>query len=185
MAIYESIEGEIWYPIPGLPGYEISSEWRVRSFLVRGRCAGGSYRGVTTRPRILSIYKLPIGYLAFRTRIDGKARTIYLHHVIAELAYGVRPDGLGILHRDDDKMNNFPSNLVFGTQAENLADARRNGRLRLGEAVRSAKLSRDSISEIRRLAGEGYGPRHLGRLFGVTHSAIIGVLKGRTWGHVP
>lgn len=130
MAVYDpTTPGEIWYPIPSLPGYELSSDLRVRSFRLLGQAKGGVYGGLSDRWRPISIYPLRSGHLAFHVRIDGKARTVYLHHVVAEFAYGPTPPGLMILHRDDDKTNNLASNLGFGTQAINVADQRRNGRV--------------------------------------------------------
>ena len=58
----------------------------------------------------------------------GKQARRYVHHLVAEAWIGPRPPGKLILHRDDDRFNNVPSNLYFGTPSQNMLDAVRNGK---------------------------------------------------------
>lgn len=73
--------------------------------------------------RRLSIFYSPDGY--FKAKINN--RGVILHHVIAELYLGKRPDGLVINHKDCNKTNNHPDNLEYVTIAENIRHAIRHG----------------------------------------------------------
>lgn len=101
---------EKWLPIPSDPNYLVSAQGRVYSkrskLVLKPRRRGKGYAAVA---------------------LTG-GRNAYIHHVVAEAWLGPRPAGLYVLHRDDLKTNNDVSNLYYGSQAENAADALRNGR---------------------------------------------------------
>jgi hypothetical protein len=176
MATFDPTAPEVWYPIPSLPGYEISSHFRVRSFHLRGRSVTGRYGGLTDRPRLLALLPLRAGYLTFHVRVSGRAGVIYLHHVIAELTLGPRPEGMMVLHRDDDKTNNHPSNLYYGTSPENWRDAVANGKATLGHDRKGAKLS---DNEIRDLSRRGVMQKDIASRYGVTQSLVSRIVNGR------
>lgn len=136
MAHFDSTTSEVWYPVPGFSGYEVSSRFRVRSWWRKG----GKRNKRTETPTLLSVWTMKAGYLAFGLRRDGRRVIVYMHHVVAELAHGPRPEGLDVLHRDDVKANNDPSNLYYGTESENTFDRHRNGRAPLGGARTQAKI---------------------------------------------
>lgn len=47
-----------------------------------------------------------------------------------------------------------------------------------------AKLTEDNVREIRQLSNEGYSPRAIATIFGVSRGTIEPILKGETWKHV-
>jgi hypothetical protein len=105
---------ELWEPIAGWEGlYEVSTHGRVRSLDRPGR-----------RGRILK----PFGkYLAVTLNADGFQLDRSVHRIVAE-TFIPNPDDLPLVrHLDDDRSNNNVFNLEWGTQADNMADARRNG----------------------------------------------------------
>jgi hypothetical protein len=105
----------MWRPVVGYEGhYEVSDAGRVRS-LKRGRVALLKYR-VSTK-----------GYPFVQLYLNGKQITRYVHALVAEAFNGPRPDGLEVRHLDGDNTNNVPSNLTYGTHAENIQDAIRHG----------------------------------------------------------
>lgn len=56
-------------------------------------------------------------------------RAASVHRLVALAFIGQPPfDGAFVRHKDDDPTNNKPSNLCWGTQTQNMADAKRNGR---------------------------------------------------------
>jgi DNA invertase Pin-like site-specific DNA recombinase len=53
-----------------------------------------------------------------------------------------------------------------------------------GERKGNAKLNTENVREIRRLRADGMTQREIAERFGITNSAVWGVLSGRTWYHV-
>lgn len=180
-------EDEIWYPIPGFPDYEFSSDQRVRSSYVRGARRKTS----ETQKSILKPINLH-GYAGYPLMRDGVRHRVYVHKIVAALAYGDTPDGLLVLHSDDDKHNNFPSNLTFGTSSDNRRDAIRNGKWKrsptftwkLGTDHRNSKLNDDSVRRIREMAASGQSQSSIAKKFGVSQTAVSHIVLGKTWKHV-
>lgn len=151
---------ESWHPIPSLPGFEVSSRQRIRH-------VGRQPRSVTPTPN-------PDGYLVFK----AGDRLVYLHHVVAEVFIGPRPSGMQVRHLDDVRSNNRPTNLSYGTQAENIADSLRNGTFPVGERNGRAKLTEGDVATILRSRESACA---LASRFGVSDRAIRKVRNGETW----
>ncbi len=132
----------------------------------------------------MTLHVLKNGYLAFSAGGSGLDRKQYVHHIVAGLAHGPRPTGLHVLHRDDDKLNNDPGNLYYGTQKQNMDDCERNGHRRKGEACVGTKLTEEGAREIYRLAHAGHNQRRLGRQFGVTQSTVDRIKRKLNWKHI-
>ncbi len=122
----QSTEAEIWKPVLGHEGmYEVSSLGRVRSL---PRMAKRRGKGDVPVPgRVLSQY-LQDGYPMVKISVGGAGRRRAVHVLVCEAWHGPRPDARAeCRHLDDDKSNLHPSNLQWGTRAENMADRIRNG----------------------------------------------------------
>ena len=60
------------------------------------------------------------GYWKVRVKCsDGKTRSRYVHHLVAEAFLGPRPDGKDLDHIDGDRRNNRPDNLRYCSRREN------------------------------------------------------------------
>lgn len=98
---------ENWKWVPGHEGdLEVSDHGRVR--------------------RYLPGHNDTDGYL----RISGGkrgARALSVHHLVASVFLGPRPEGAVVRHLNDTKTDNRASNLAYGTRADNWADGERNG----------------------------------------------------------
>lgn len=77
-----------------------------------------------------------------------------------------------------------PNHLAWGTQMENVSDARRHGTILQGEARVISKLKAPDVRAIRKLRRRGLTHSDIAREFGVHAATIQAVLNGRTWGHV-
>jgi hypothetical protein len=113
-----SIPGwEEWRPIPSFPSYSASSLGRIYS-RPREHTKGGVLKTRISRRK----------YREVRLhRADGYSRTCRVHALVCEAFYGMAPERQGARHLDGDSLNNLATNLCWGTQAENLEDARRHG----------------------------------------------------------
>lgn len=89
-------------------------------------------------------------------------------------------------HRNGDKLDNRPENVVWGTPAENYADRDAHGATARGERQHLAKLTDEKVSEIRRLlvAGE-HSLEEIGDRYGVTGATVGAIAHRKTWTHVP
>jgi hypothetical protein len=110
-------------------------------------------------------------------------RFIFVATLVAAAFIGPRPDGLEVCHKDDDKDDNRPGNLYYGTRDQNIADSIKNDRWLHGERVPCAKLTEQAVREIWRLK-DTMDDAALGRLYGVTAGAIYRVRRGDNWRHV-
>lgn len=120
---------ERWLPVPGYEGYyEVSNQGRFRSLdrWVMSRWGKPMWR----RGKILS-WAVSVGAKGYpRVYLcrDGEVKEVLVHTTVAAAFLGPRPDGLQVLHWDDDKMNCHVENLRYGTFSDNLYDRARNRR---------------------------------------------------------
>lgn len=166
------IAGEHWLPAPSYPGLEASSEGRVRrSITVSGR-----------RPQILNGGVTRLGYHQSVTTIWGGRKNFKFHQVVADAFHGSKPfDGAVVRHLDGCPTNNRPSNLAWGTAAENSADTVAQGRQTRGSAVNTARLNQGSLVKIKAMKSRGMNGEQIAKHFGVARSTINRFLRGETW----
>lgn len=126
-----------------------------------------------------------------------KGRTYLAHRIAYELTYGPIPEGKYICHTCDNPSCVNPAHLFAGTPKDNSQDMLSKGRHRtaspLGEGNGKSKLTKAEVMEIRRLwdsCSHGFGKhppyttKVLADMFGLSMSAIAGVVRRRVWSHV-
>lgn len=144
---------EVWRKIPGTEHYEASSLGRIRSVghYVEWKTRWGNTGRRWKDGQILQ----PVshrGYLAVSVTL-GKYRCWHVHQLVAAAFHGPCPEGLVIDHKNTNKHDNRPDNLEYVTNTENVKRQYATGLLsNLGETNGKAKLTRESIIEIRRSA---------------------------------
>jgi hypothetical protein len=117
-------------PCPLADYIRVYRDGRIESCLTRGRIGGK-----TDRWRPLAVTRPSGGgsYPTVSLKIDGKFRPVKVHLIVAYAWHGPPKPGQICRHLDDNP-NNFDSdNLAWGTHAENMQDAIRNGRYLVGE----------------------------------------------------
>jgi hypothetical protein len=122
-------------------------------------------------------------------QISISNKTIYAHRVSYELHYGKIPEsedyhGTCICHRCDNRRCVNPNHLFTGSQADNLSDAAKKGRISRGIDKHNAKLSEENITEIREDLSSGFSNEEIGKRYGVSGKTISDVKLGKTWGWV-
>lgn len=111
--MYHDLVEETWLQIPGWQGlYDFSTEYRVRN---------------ARTGKVLKACLSKQGYLVFYFWRDGKKHVKKLHKIVMEIYVGPCPDGMEVLHKDDNKLNCHRSNLEYGTHQRNMVDVVRNG----------------------------------------------------------
>ncbi len=157
---------EFWKQIPGWP-YEASSLGRIR-------------HAVSLKPLKAEISKQ--GYQRVRLCANGVQKAVKVHRMVC-LAFHGFPfgDAKVARHLDDNKNNNTPENLAWGTHADNHSDALRNGRVPLGMETWNSRLTDEDVLAIRR---SNESSRVLGKRLNLDHSYIRSIRRGERWTHV-
>lgn len=105
--------------------YEVSDHGRVRGVerLVK------SSRGYRKLPRALlfGFYNKKTKYHCVSLSRNGKRKVVAIHALVAAVFIGPRPDGLEVRHLDGYSLNNYRSNLEYGTPSQNRYDSVRHG----------------------------------------------------------
>jgi hypothetical protein len=105
LAQADYFDDEVWLPIVGHPGWEISDRGRVRG--------ANNHRIVYTD-----------GDRYPRVWLNGEQRRV--HVLMAVTWLGPRPFGQQVLHADDQPANCHIRNISYGTPAQNAADREHN-----------------------------------------------------------
>jgi hypothetical protein len=157
--------GEVWRPVVRNPLYEVSSEGRVRNVAT----------GCVLRPGVTEGYERVV-----LCSLGGPKKNASIHRLVAEAFFG--PSDLTVNHKTGDTRDNSVANLEYATRAENNLHSARTLGTNCGERNPKAKMSWDSVIEMRMLRGF-YGMRFvdLARRFGLDKSTVRAICRGDTW----
>lgn len=132
---------EIWLPIPGHDGYEASNTMQVRSVdrVVEMFNQHGPYLR-TFKGKVLSQRTTSRGYMTVTIGV--------VHRLVCMAFHGPPPSEDSVArHLDDDKMNNSPGNLAWGSVRQNNVDSVRNGKHRNQNSTK-VSCSKDGHPEV-------------------------------------
>ena len=162
---------EIWVVIKGFDNYSISNFGNLKN-------------NKTNRLRVQS--KDSSGYACCTLSLKGKTYTKSIHRLVAETFIYNRFNKPQVNHKDGNKLNNRYDNLEWCTSSENLKHAYDTD-LKVatkGEANGQSKLTAEQVKYIR----ENYvkysrekGSYALARMFGVSSTTILDVIKEKNW----
>ncbi len=100
-----------------------------------------------------------------------------------------RLDSRCVLHRCDNRSCVNPEHLYLGDRLENAQDIKRHGRSHLirdpkiGSRNPSAKLTEESVREIRAALRRGEVARRVAERFGVSSATVSQIKTGKVWAH--
>lgn len=107
------------------------------------------------------------------------------HRLSYTIHFGPVPDGLSVLHRCDVRRCVQPAHLFLGTTDDNMLDMVQKGRSPRGERNRTARLTDDTVREIRALYATGrFRQVDLAERFRVSQKTVSAVVLRRKWKHV-
>lgn len=108
--------GEVWKIVPSAPWCLASSEGRIMVAPYRAPMPSGGFRQYGGEPHFGVWNKADGRFITVH-----KGKTYKVHRLICEAFNGPAPDGCDVcMHKDENAANNRPSNLVWGTQEQNL-----------------------------------------------------------------
>lgn len=161
---------EEWREIPGLLGYEASSEGRIRRTVAVGRYGAN---------HVLSQNVSEPGY----PRVNLQ---LLVHGLVARAFLGTRPKGRFINHKDGNKRNAAADNLEYVTPSDNAVHAYTLGLQPCGERHGRARLTDAQVAEIRTQYGGLAGEQsRLAEVYGVSQGLISQIVRGEIWTHLP
>lgn len=159
---------ELWRDVIGYEGlYSVSNLGRVRSEARLAAIGGGNVRTVKTR--LLKPAKNPNGYLSVWLCKPGHQRSFLVHRLVAD-AFLPNPEGKPFVnHIDNNPSNNALDNLEHCSHQENMAHARRQGRLKI-----PPRLSPEKLAKIRELLIQNNLTRkEIAAMVGVSNHSIL------------
>jgi DNA-binding transcriptional regulator YiaG len=182
-----TIPWEIWKPIPGFPGYEVSNHGRVRSYKKRVYIKGftGSKCMLADEPQIiLKPYPDKDGYSKVCLWKDRKPIYLKIHQLVLLAFVGPCPPGMEGCHDDGKTDNNFLSNLRWDSRANNHADKKKHGTDGRGENNTMAELTENQVKNMRELIAHGFRQADLARIYSVSRSTICNIVNYKSWKHI-
>ena len=160
---------EEWKPIPGYGlDYFASTFGRIAS-----RKDGGF--------RMLKPSVGSRGYLHVVLSKHSKTTTYPVHRLILEAFVGPRPEGFEARHLDGNKLNNYLTNLTWGTRSQNSKDKFRHGTHIRGAQNPNSKLSADDIIKIRLMHKQGYSNVEIAKIWGLEKSHVSDIVTYKCW----
>lgn len=131
------------------------------------------------KERLLKLADSSNGYLNFGYYKDGKRTTLFVHRCVAIVFLGDRSaEGLYVLHKDGNQLNNNVDNLYWGSPQENMKDKIKHGTDAKGEKHGNSKLTEADIYKIREHRSRGMTHRDIANIFGVSTALIGYILRG-------
>lgn len=174
---------ERWLPVPGYEGiYEVSDQGRVKSLArVIKRNSG---RDNPIPERILK----PImsrRYPAVSLYGPNGFASPTIHALVMRAFVGPMPEGMQVAHNNGDRNDNRLCNLRYATAIENNLDKFAHGTVLRGEQFSFAKMTEQSVLEIRRLYATGeFSQQSLADKFGTEQTNISQIVRRKTWAHI-
>jgi hypothetical protein len=122
-------------------------------------------------------------------RVRANGRSMYTHRAAYTAFVGPIPSKMDVCHRCDNRICCNPAHLFIGSRLDNMRDAKAKGRIargdrlpsRRGERNHFAKLSWESVREIRRLAAGGARQKDIAAAVGVDPTNISQIVLNKTW----
>lgn len=107
------------------------------------------------------------------------------HRLVFMANHGPIPPGMVVRHTCDNRRCVNPDHLVLGTQDDNVRDMVERGRCPRGADHWAAKLTPDTVLEIRARVAAGERQRDVAAAFGVAYITVQRIAQRRTWRHLP
>lgn len=171
---------EEWRPIPSFPGYEASSLGRIRSLDRTKTNRNGVVRKYTGR-----VLRPHIGNKGYARVRPNNVDPTGIAPLVCEAFHGLKPSPLHeVAHNDGTKDNDVPGNLRWATHAENMDDKIKHRTICRGATHGRSKFTEASVLQVLDLRKAGLGWRTIGKMMGVSHTAVRDVCRGKNWAHV-
>jgi hypothetical protein len=124
------------------------------------------------------------GYRLVTLCANRRRKTLRVHVLVLLAWHGAKPPGAEARHRDNDRANNRPTNLLWGTKADNAKDIARSGTAARGSKNGFARLTEALALNVKLRLRDEPSARKVAREFGLSVGCVRAIKDGRTWTHV-
>ncbi len=166
------LPGEKWKVVPSIPILQASNLGRIKR-VETGRVLCG---GVMKKS----------GYIQIGFSFNSKKMNKTAHRLVAEAWLGSCPKGLQVNHINGEKVDNKIKNLEYVTPSRNKKHAFEIGlESAVGEQNGRAKLTKENVLEIRRLASvTDFTSARIADRFGISQSHCSHIINKTFWSHI-
>lgn len=175
--------------VPGFPAYRVGTDGSVWSKRRDGRPRLGRgpdyWKANSWRELKTGIEPGRFNYRYVSLVSEAGSKRFRLHVLVLFVFRGPRPPGCVSRHRNDDRSNNTLKNLAYGTFADNVRDAIRNGKTKFGEDHGSSKLRARDVTRILRRLNRGESASSIAKDYPVGYSQIRRIARGQDWADHP
>lgn len=119
------------------------------------------------------------GYL----RIMVNKKSYFVHRLVAQKYIPNPNNNPQVNHKDGNKLNNNANNLEWVTNQQNRTHAVKNSLILVGDNCSWSKLNTEKVKFIREYCNK-YSYNELAKMFNVSKSTIIDVVKYKNWKHI-
>lgn len=177
---------ELWRPVEGFDGYDVSNLGRVRSWR---KAQGRLYKhGMPvlkrTTPKILQPCIKETGRLKVTLCRDARSYNQHIHQLVARAFIPNLSDLPEINHITGNHKDNRQGNLEWIEPRGNREHAKEFGLYAQGERNPNAKLTNEMILEIRQRCASGESQRKVAKSLGVSQALVGMVNRREIWRHV-
>ena len=158
-------------PIPNYPGYYAGTDGHIWSRKT------GVWRRLSELITGGDVYPMVRLYC-------GRTYNRRVYRLVARAFLGPRPTGLQVRHVNDDKSDNRPSNLRYGTGKQNAADRERNGLQARGEDDGNAKVRTEDVLRMRQRVDAGETRTSVAADYRLSVAQVSRIVSRRHWAHV-
>jgi hypothetical protein len=147
-------------------------------------CTKEGVKGATPG-RVLSPRFAGAGYLyvTIGAGKGGQCRNIAVHTMVALAFIGPCQSGMTVNHKNGVKTDNFPGNLQYCTQQDNIAHSVATGLAPRGTRKVNSKLTDGEVRKMLAI-GRSRPQSSIAKEFGVTQSVVSKILRRESWAHV-
>lgn len=169
---------ERWLAVPDFADYEVSDGGRVRRVVAKERAPA----------KVLRQFDDGYGYRRLVLRRDGRSVSIKAHRLVA-LAFIRNPNALPqVNHKNGVRSDNRVENLEWVTNQGNARHAidvlDHRPTVQRGESNGCAKVTADTVQEMRAMRSGGMTFKAIGERVGITKQGAWAACTGKNWGHL-
>lgn len=176
---------ELWKPIEGFPGYEISNMGLIKS--LKRIIERNNGKSLPLPERLLKPTIHKDGYHLIHLRRENKTCPKLISIIVIQHFGKPKPSTKHECnHKDGDKSNNWDNNLEWMTPQENVQHAHATGLIQIkGENHPGSKLTEKEVKKIRSLYATGkYTYIKISKIFGISPINIGNIIRNETWRHI-